>query len=67
MSAGREAPRWRWTREGRMTPPRQLGRKFELTLAEAVDLLGPEADRLMGMNVGDDFQDMDGDHWERIA
>lgn len=50
-----------------MTPPRQLGRKFELTLVEAVELLGHEADRLMGMNVGDDFQDMDGDHWERIT
>lgn len=50
-----------------MTPPRQRGRVFELTLTEAVELLGHEADRLMGMNVGDDFQDVDGDHWERIA
>lgn len=66
MSAGREA-RWRLTCEGRTTPPRQRGRKVELTTAEAAHLLGNEADRLMGMNVGDDFQDMDGDYWERIT
>lgn len=59
--------RWCLTREGRTTPPRQLGRKVELDMAAAAHLLGNEAYRLMHMNVGDDFQDVDGDHWERIA